>query len=303
MNSLRKLLRNIRITPTVILSSPWKHCTDTAEMLNASQLQPVSVLSALQPRSDSLSINDLLEEAHTTRLMIGDNDTVVVVGHEPHLSQLLMSCTGKRSRPLERLEAVLLESESVAALRAGQAVSKTRLPVQDFQEKELREKVRSKVAVTTFLSGFTLNAIVTLLRSGAPSGAVSNPLGLNISAYAIWASAITALFIALVLFVCAVYIYDRLAMPEGFWTSEPRPKFSRYWPDSFRRDFIRRGPVYAYMIRTWRFVFSPAVAFTVAGYFLLLALNAAWSVMFASAAAMVVGFYYYQRARPRLGVD
>jgi phosphohistidine phosphatase SixA len=305
---LRRFLDNTGCTPTVILSSPWKHSSDTAEVLanrpNSSRTIAVNALSSLEPRRDVVaSVGEVLDDAARAGVEIGPGDIVAVVGHEPHLSELLVSMTGRRSRPFERLEAVIVDAESVPALRAGLGVLRTRLPVRDFQEKELREKVRSKLIVTTFLAGFTLNAIVTLLRAAPPPGNVSIGGQLNIANYSVWTAAVSTLFVALVLFVSAVYVYDRLAMPEGFWTSEERPKFSRYWPQSFRDDFNRHGPLYAYMVRTWKFVFTPAVMFTLVGYFLLLALNAAWSVVFLSAIAVVLGCYYYNRARPRLGVD
>ena len=56
-------------------------------------------------------------------------DTIVVVGHEPRLSLLIATATGKRIRPLEHLEVACLDVGDAQSMRLGLAELAWRYPV------------------------------------------------------------------------------------------------------------------------------------------------------------------------------
>jgi hypothetical protein len=111
---------------------------------------------------------------------------------------------------------------------------------------------------------------------------------------------------AFALFVGAVYIYDELSMPREFWESAPREP-ATFSQSQFGFDWLMNGPLYAHMVRTWRFFFTPALLCTLVGVFALLSANLrepkgrlVWA---ACAAAVVLASFIYRWFRPRLAID
>ncbi|NIT58116.1 MAG: hypothetical protein GWN00_18370, partial [Aliifodinibius sp.] len=93
----------------------------------------------------------------------------------------------------------------------GNARIEFRIPVNDFQEDKLRSKIQSKMSVSTFLAGFTFAALIGLLTKTSGDFTILQMV-----------SAIGLTF-SLALFIAAIYMYDRLSMPEGFWVYDDRP--------------------------------------------------------------------------------
>ena len=102
-------------------------------------------------------------------------------------------------------------------------------------------------------------------------------------------------------FVAAAYIYDQLAMPEGFWAYGDRSK-RRLAPKLFEQE-QQNGPVYAHMVWTSKWVFTPAVLVSAAGFIsMLVGTDNLWLIAGGVAViAIVVAFYWL--AKPRLGTD
>ena len=115
--------------------------------------------------------------------------------------------------------------------------------------------------------------------------------------------AVIFLILSLTLFISAVYIFDRLSMPEGFWVDQERPSFSQTRLESFRRDLTKNGPLYAYMIRTWDYVFTPAVIFAFIGFVAILLHTELWWLVFFCLLIVGFVFLYYRELRPKLGTD
>jgi hypothetical protein len=139
--------------------------------------------------------------------------------------------------------------------------------------------------------------------------------------------AVGALGLSLGLLVAAIFIYDQLTMPEGFWTDGPRPGWLRRlngvkerrrearWSSAAeessaeqvddRRPFAGlrlEGPTFTNMVRTHRFVFTPGV---IAG-FVGLALAAAvetWWLTLPFVGGVLVATIWYLINRPATGVD
>jgi hypothetical protein len=205
------------------------------------------------------SFEHVYDESKAAGVDLSGLQVVGVVGHEPRLSQLLTRMTSKRARPLERIEAVCLEADSFRALLQGGARLAFRLPVVAYQEAGLREKVRSKMTVAALLAGFAFAALSQVpIRAPSPASIPFQRM------------AVTCLTAAVGLFVAAVYIYDRLAMPEGFWVYGDRPKGRQIRSRGFREARRQHGPLYAHMVWTWNWVFTAGVALGIVAFFTLL---------------------------------
>src|SRR5262249_21944847 len=119
---------------------------------------------------------------------------------------------------------------------------------------------------------------------------------------------------ALGLFVAAVYIYDELSMPRPFWHAgiaggdkSPRSQFGH--------DLRLNGALYAHMVHAWRIFFTPAVLFSLAGFFSLLLFNlrdphlvmpegiAVRVLIVGCLAALGFAAGMYWRFRPKLAID
>ena len=205
------------------------------------------------------------------------------------LSDLVTELTGTRSHPLLHGGAVCVRGDSLQDLAAGRGSIHHRYPTVDYQEGSLRAKVNSKMTVATFLAGFVFTALSALLRDQDdwPFHRVV---------------ATTALTASLALFVASIYIYDQLGTPSGFWTDADKPR--KFWRYLYQRREARiekrwskfkqaakgdddakarladdkqemyrprhDGPVYWLMVHTSRFLFTPAVVLSLAGFAALL---------------------------------
>jgi len=157
-------------------------------------------------------------------------------------------------------------------------------------------------------------------------------------------AAIAALTASLALFLAAVYIYDQLSTPSGFWTDAGKPRWpwkqlarcrearqGKRWcmawkaagPDDEERNgqtndesrgrqadddpkiypLLHDGPVYQFMLKTSRFVFTPAVFLAVAGFVaLLIGTNDLW-IWLVGLIVLAVAAVYAAFHLPPLGAD
>ncbi len=107
---------------------------------------------------------------------------------------------------------------------------------------------------------------------------------------------------ALGFFIAAVYLYDRLSMPEGFWIARSADKRNKL-PAFVRENEEQYGLLYAHMVHAWIYVFTPGII--LAGIGLLLITMYATSVVLGAlcVVALTGTIVYYRRVRPQLGVD
>jgi phosphohistidine phosphatase SixA len=241
-------------------------------------------------------------------------EVILLVGHAPGLDDLLTELTGGRSRPLESGSVVGVEGESLVDLLKGNGKIDFRFPVVDHGEKELREKAQSKMTISTFLAGFVFSALIEVLLSS------DHPLNTQRQAAAI------VLTLSLALFVGAIYIYDQLSMPPGFWNAGPRLPLMTWlrrrrerahekrWQkicevkdvteaDKRVPDVTAEGPVFVTMVETSRFLFTPGVLLALGG-FAAIVLDAKSSLVDIGAGlSLGVAVLYYVVRRPSLGVD
>lgn len=159
------------------------------------------------PNDDVEGFDALLDDLHSQGRDLRSDDVVALIGHEPRLSQLAIQLASRRGRPLSRGEVIALSAPSVAHFRIGRGKLEFRFPDRDDQEEGLAGQIGSKMTVSALLAGFTFTALLQVTQLG------SSPL--------VGAAAL-ALVAAFALFIASTYMYDRLAMPSGFWVDQDR---------------------------------------------------------------------------------
>jgi phosphohistidine phosphatase SixA len=308
-----------------VLTSHSVHARESAELLvqhSAPPLRPVPI-DALTPESGPGTLEDVLDQARLAGLDLRARNCVLLVGHEGRLSDLLVELTGHRARPIAHGGAVSVVGATLTDLVSGRGQVHYRFPTVDHQEDELRPKVTSKMAVATFLAGFVFTALSGVLLLPGPQWPAHRIV------------AVIALTASLSLFISAVYIYDQLATPAGFWTDADRPR--RLWQLLYGRrerrlaqrwqrareaadgdddhrarvaDDVseihraeRDGPTYWLMVRTSRLVFTPAVLLALAGFVALLAGTENGWIVVGGLLGLAAGASYSALHRPDLGAD
>jgi phosphohistidine phosphatase SixA len=196
--------------------SPHKAAKETAEVF-AEVLATRRVAVGVTPQAaEYLAPNAPADEARR-QLDAVDASALVVVGHQPQLTQLARQWLNRRL-PSGTLP---LAASEVACLRLGNDPRLLWMLTEKPRglKKEFLDKIKSKLDVAKFFLGaLVVNASVLLSSmlasvwtpSMRPAGAVLMGLGS------------TALFMALGLTVATLLAFDRLAMPSEFWSEEPR---------------------------------------------------------------------------------
>jgi type III secretory pathway component EscS len=186
----------------------------------------------------------------------------------------------------------------------------------ESQADQLRNKIQSKMTVATFLAGFTFAALLELIKDrslfDSTQGSAYFLLPIRV--------AVISLTLALALFISAVYMYDRMTMPEAFWLYEPRsnPLSNGYkrpirWLSNQlillhlkiipQSDRAADKLLYTYMIWTWKYVFTPAVVFALIGFCAILYNLQDTSIFYLALIAVCLILVFYIVSRPRLGID
>jgi phosphohistidine phosphatase SixA len=319
MEALCKVLFFLEIIPRLYLTSWHLHADQTATAVHgeiAKLLNAVNdprgrdtctkkSLYALTPHCKADTFSQVITEVGVGAFRQGG--TIALVGHTPRIDQFLERLTGERHRPIARGEAVLVCADSLDTLVAGKGIARHWLPVA-YHEDVLRDKLATKMTVSTLLAGFTFSALIGTLNDFTDATRVS-----LFSALAVW------FFIgALLLFMGAVYTYDELRMPGVFWRRGQR---QRGWRSPHREPVWGRrrfdenrqehGLLYAHMVWPWKWMFTPAVWSGIAGIVLILLRRSPvnthvhWSferyylVWFAVIGVTIMfAFWYTWRARP-----
>ena len=312
IRNLAKALDELGVAPSSYVTSTKDHSYETAELLcvniSGSAAARIDKIPQLDTTRPPLEVLNAVKEAGA----LDKGGVIAMVGHEPSLGQLLMALTSVRHRPLDHGSAVCLSAATTQDLLKGKGEVDFRWPVVDYQERELREKIRSKVGVATFLAGFTFAALTTVLSRSA-----------SLSQYDVVAT--IALTISLALFIACIYIYDSLGMPEGYWLYGGQSRVHKLivrilgpragghallWRTRNERKgeardatLRRHGPLYVYMVSTWTILFTPAVLFGLVGFVALLLSAHRILIDVGAGLGILLVTVLYLAARPDLGYD
>ena len=310
--------------PSLILSSKRGAAKDTALELQ-NRLAPgvrLTELDALTPRGGPGDLVHLVRQSADLK----SADCVFLIGHEGRLSDLLTELTGQRSHPIPHGGAVCVRGADFLDLAAGRGAIHYRYPTVDYQEDQLRSKVNSKMTVASLLAGFVLTALSAVLLLDNEHWPWHRVV------------AIITLTASLALFLAAVYIYDMLSTPSGFWTdAKPRhlwrwvaarheSKREKLWIRLWNRvekgaenddrtrglradedprfyRLLHDGPVYWLMVQTSRLVFTPAVVLALAGFVALLVGTHDLRIWLGGLIGLLLAAGYAAWRRPDLGAD
>lgn len=286
-----------------------EHLKGSNVIRNPSGELDAAALTRSSPIPGSDLVEDILDEAGEVSVTATPN-TWVLIGHHPRVSQFLARVTGTRNRPLGHLHAVCVSAANLTELRLGLGSIKWRYPILDVEGDKLGGKLQSKMVV---------GALLELVKEPEKTPVIKGTsLGLTTQVFdyaTFWrwnhdqwtiafnSLSILCLSLALVLFIASVYIFDTLAMPEGFLAHEPEvPRI--VWPRGrFHNHVIWLGFVYASMINTWRWVFSPAVVLSALAASLLVArMRSLWLLGFWCALIGLAGLYF-SVLKPRRIID
>jgi phosphohistidine phosphatase SixA len=337
---IAEFLSELKLESIFILTSRWKHAQQTADLLANRLGIPLPMIvkvNALTPEKKyECSIEAVIKEAQIDSLIEHAknrtyNCVIIFVGHEPRLTQLATMMTSMRFPPLDRLECLCIDADNLLQLRLGRGKLQwrcksrgTKWPpraVADTSKEELGPKLVSKMTVAALLAGFNFTALLELVKE--PDKLHLEKIRWeslhfrNLPSWdALWwltrihegqtfhllsIGAIVSLTMSIGLFVIAIYIYDKLSMPEKLLDSKsivPVLAFSK----KINNRVERFGFVYAVMISTWQFVFTPAVLFAILGFLCIVA--RAWFPLSGAVFIVVVLIgVYYRLSKPRGPVD
>lgn len=319
-HQIHTLARALRLREARIdcyLSSESHQAQETACVLQqelGGARTPVFRLAGLTPDSGPGDVATIIEQALAVVPELSRLSTIVLVGHEGRLSDLVTELTGTRIRPLAHGEVVFVRADSLADCIGGTAELHARYPAFDHLEGPLQSKVQSKMTVSTFLAGFVFTALSGLL--------LLTPEGWTLEQVI----AVVALASSLALFIACVYIYDQLGMPSGFWTDARRPRLwarlygraerrrEERWhatedavgaerADEDVRPWLQDGPRYHLMLRTSRLVFTPATWLALIGFLALIKGTGDLRIGIGAVIGMLIAGGFALSRRPHLGAD
>ena len=243
-------------------------------------------------------------------------EAILVVGHQPQLTQLARKWLGRRLPA----DALPLAGSEVACIRLGKPPRLLWLLTEKPSDlkTDVREKIKSKLEVAKFFLGaLVVNASVVLSSTVTPLW--RSPLSPVLGGFLIAGSA--ALVLSLGLTVATSLAFDRLAMPSEFWSEPSNPRtISQLPPPPESSSWsVPRPPseavvvLFYEMTHVWKWLFEPAlISGIVSIVCLFLAVivsknqTAAHNVlMLLSLLALltVVLVLFYQANKPKLGFD
>lgn len=326
---LGKRLLELADRPGQILVSTHRHARQTVEgIVLGMGLEPVPTNEshALTPGTGGDGIPHWLRDELYRELkeaITDKNSIVLLVGHETRLSQIVLGFTGQRLRPLLALESICITAKAWKALWLGTGCVSWRYPVRNWLEGELTNKISSKMTVATFLASANFVGLIELLIGqrhflspafgsmvlspaeciSSPAAAVCSYLLLFTPPFYLFWGAVVSQTIAAALFVVAVYMYDRLTMPLGFWLLDKPPRWSSGRDAESNEWNMLHGYLYAHMIGVWSRVFTPAVAFSTLAVLLVAAATGIGVLSVASLMIVLGAMVLFWFRRPGRSVD
>lgn len=282
-------------------------------------------------RNVSAYINDPRPWAKATIERLTSNDSrpaqekgALIIGHDPGMSYLLSTLLHRNAPRVGRYRDVpgLARAELICLRSDGRHWRPmwALTPGADDDIAKITEKIKSKMDTAKVFGGF-VTAVLTFVVS---QYATTTPTTTYWAA--VRGASLTALAIAILLYLMTLFWYDRLLMPRRFWgilrggrEDAPGKFMRRLYPIRCREDAVprvlRRPPssavwvLYQNMQRTWRLLFVPATYAAAIGIVGFAAGRIEPStitarIIFAAAVAVlaITGWWGW-RSRPILGVQ
>lgn len=238
----------------------------------------------------------------------GDKNAVLVIGHQPFLGWVTHEVVGK-AIPIDRSELLCIALKNIHPNKRLRGYLQWVLsPSDEITRTEIKEKIKSKMEISKFLSVFISTALVFLLGSIIDKDKVEY-LGKYI--WALYTST-GLLFISISLYLASMYAYDRLLMPVRFWGEAPPPKKHRKRP----LWLVWRPPsssvwvLYQNMMRIWCYLFTPATYIALLGI-LFLAISVfrpeqpvtIMTIIGIVLTGLILFWFYYRHFGPRVGSE
>lgn len=136
VQTVRRAIRREGLKPDAYLSSRWRHAKDTAIILKGRDPAPALVdVTGLTPKTaeSRFSWRGILNEAVDQGVRITDASTLALVGHEPRLRQLCSLVARVDVAEIERLEVVVVQASSLAALLGRHAQIERRILIRPLR--------------------------------------------------------------------------------------------------------------------------------------------------------------------------
>ena len=282
VEQLITILEDRNLLPSVFFTSCYQHAIETANILQNRLGGELERIPSLTPDPDRKINNfrQIIKEAKERRKDLKDLEVVAFVGHNPWLSDLLNYLIPNSVRTLDRAEAVCVSGTAQDLFQGRGKIDflTSDLENQDeHTEEQLRSKIKSKMTVSTFLAGFTFSVLNELLK---------------IQSFTLLPTvAVVSLTGALALFIASVYMYDQMSMPK------------RYWRDQSNTISHPVELLYYFMLRTWNWIFTPAVILALIGFIATLFNTKNYQMAISGVLIIVVVIIYYFIMKPRLGSD
>lgn len=253
--------------PTAIENTPG---SDELSNEKNTEVNPASTPLGDQPQpttciENATSLPKLLENLYKSlspEERKKEKPAVILVGHQPQLTNIANELLGKRRFLILRRSALPtgtlpIGGSEIACLRCGKKPRLEWLITEksDSLLRELREKIKSKYDVAKFILGAFIVNTGLILNADIWNSSHPGRIFLNILT-------ILFAFMSLGFTVGTLFSYDSLMMPFEFWSeyrknNKPPPSWS-----------VRRPPsqghlvLYYEMVHTWNRFFIPAIITT-----------------------------------------
>lgn len=316
---LASFMGELNLKPQLVLRSNCNHARQTAEALakalgidphvDPPKIRAIDALNHGLETDSQFSTESIIDQARAKGSELRDDSTVFLVGNGPPLRQLATMMTSMGVPPLDRFECICIHAPALNALRVGRGRLMWRWrsprPIPRASAEELRPKLTSKMTVAALLAGFNFNALLGLVKDPEKpqlecfqSETLWPPTVQRWSTFpALSCGAIISLTISMGLFMTAIYVYDRLSMPQNFLKSPLNKPFLTRWSQGMEDRLKGFGFVYAAMIYTWWWIFTPAVWLAVCGFLLIVA-RASPRLSGGVLCVILLILLYYWLARP-----
>ncbi len=293
--------------------SAYQQTADAIEAEYACGPLPLAHMEAID-RNMSAYINDPGLWAETTIKRLTSNDSrptqgkgALIIGHDPGMSYLLTTLLHRNAPKVGRDRDVpgLARAELLCLRSNGRRWRPmwALTPSADDDIAKITEKIKSKMDTAKVFGGF-VTAVLTFVVSQYATTTTKATYWA-----AVRGASLTALAIAILLYLMTLFWYDRLLMPRRFWG------ILRGGREDARSKVMRRPPssavwvLYQNMQRTWRLLFVPATyaaAIGIVGFALgrIEPSTITALIIFAAAVAVLaISGWWGWRSRPILGVE